>query len=244
MLLYLWCLVVLSAAKAYTSLEIQERGSSMQARNFNYPIYLDLTSRSCLVVGGGAVALRKIKGLLEAGAKVTLIAPMVIPPLAALLPMNPNLIYLSKSFVHGDAKGFFLVIAATDNHEVNAAVAQEAADNGQLANIADDPTAGNFIIPAQGHSGKLRFTVATGNTPALTKLLIGDIQNIYGEEFAALAAFIEEKREEIKALALTSKEREALWRKLLTAEAITLAHAGKFDQVKENIENAINRFRS
>jgi siroheme synthase-like protein len=122
-----------------------------------YPIFLDLRSKPVLVIGGGKVALRKTKGLLEAEARVTIIAPAVLEDLR----VQPVTIY-EREYRAGDCVGFTLVFAATNVREVNARIGREAADLGIPANIADAPEECGFIVPARFSEGDIQIAVSTG----------------------------------------------------------------------------------
>src|SRR5829696_8208061 len=124
---------------------------------FDYPVYLDLTGVRVLVVGGGSVAARKIAGLCAAGAIVTVIAPNVVHGTeAAQIEHRP--------YQHGDVTGFQLVVTATDDPEVNAAVAAEARAAHVFVNSADDPDNCTFILPAIGRRGPVTVAVSTGGS--------------------------------------------------------------------------------
>lgn len=124
-----------------------------------YPIFLDLRTKSVLVAGGGKVALRKTKGLVEAGARVTIIAPAVLDELRAL-PVT----VLEREYRDGDCAGQMLVFAATSSREVNAQIARESAGLGISANIADAPAECGFIVPARLSEGDVQIAVSTGGT--------------------------------------------------------------------------------
>ena len=118
----------------------------MAFNQFRYTVQLNMENRHCVVVGGGSVALRKAKSLLESGAAVTLIAPVILPEITALQRIFPALSLCRRNYKTGDLSRTFLVIAATDNREVNAAVVREARERQCLLNVADDPGAGNFSV--------------------------------------------------------------------------------------------------
>ena len=112
-----------------------------------------------LVVGAGKVALRKTKGLLEAGARVTVVAPGHLPEFEAL-PVR----LVSREFRTGDLGGAALVFAATDDRLTNHRIAIAAKGRGMFANIADSPAECGFLVPARLHRGKVQIAVSTGGT--------------------------------------------------------------------------------
>jgi len=134
---------------------------------FGYPVFLDLDGIEALVVGGGAVALRKAKGLAEAGARVTVIAPSLVAGLEAVADVVER-----RAYRRGDAGRFQLVITATDDPSVNAAVADEAKEARIWVNSADDPANCSFILPAVARRGAVTVAVSTGGaSPALASRL-------------------------------------------------------------------------
>jgi len=218
-------------------------GFILEKNSFTYPIQLHIQSKPCTVIGGGKVALRKVNSLLQAGAKITLVAPQLTPEL--LVYAKDGLItLLQRNFLPGDTTGAFLVIAATDNASVNEAIASEASSHNQLVNVTSNPDLGNFTVPGTLQKGNLVFTVATGGTPALTKLITRELHDSYGDNFAAFADFLLEIRNNIKNIPSTSLEREKLWKNMLTPKIMQLVRTGNIEKAKESITNAINSFRT
>jgi siroheme synthase-like protein len=151
---------------------------------FDYPIVLDLTGVPVLVVGGGRVALRKIEGLLAAHADITVIAPRVDAAIRAL-PVR----VVTRQFHPGDLDAVRLVITATDDPAVNAAVSGDATSRGIWVNSADDPANCTFTLPAVARDGAVTVTVSTGGaSPALASHLRSEIERWLGEIGAADAA--------------------------------------------------------
>ena len=160
-----------------------------------YPIYLNNLSRQTVVViGGGSVALRKVKGLLEVGASVTLISPKITQALEKL-SQTVSLRLIQRDYHPGDLRGAFLVIAATDDPRVNQAVWDEAQQENCLINVVDDPAHCNFIIPAQVRHGDFSIAVSTGGaSPALARRLREQLESDFGPEYGALTALMRELR--------------------------------------------------
>ena len=131
-----------------------------------YPLMLDGARLEALVVGGGAVATRKVRGLLDAGARVRVVAPEVSDDLAALEGAGQGLTVERRAYATGDAGRAQLVIAATDRREVNALVAADALALGRLVNVADAPEEGNCTTAATHRAGELTVAVTAGGVPA------------------------------------------------------------------------------
>ena len=125
------------------------------------PVMLNLSGKRCVIVGGGPVAVRRAKALREAGASVTVIAPNTEPELTA-----PPLELHHRPYRTGDLGGAFLVVIATDDPQVNEAVARDAQAAGVLVNRPDNPDAGDFTVPAHAHHGPITLAVHTGGASA------------------------------------------------------------------------------
>ena len=152
-----------------------------------YPVFFDLTQRPCVVVGGGAVAERKVAGLVEAGATVTVISPQLTPRLQQ--QVHEGVVqYVARPYQSGDLAGFFLAFVTTGNPAVDAAVFADGRAAGVLVNSADDPVRCDFFLPAVLRRGDLAIAVSTGGTsPALARVMREELQSMVGEDYTLLA---------------------------------------------------------
>jgi precorrin-2 dehydrogenase/sirohydrochlorin ferrochelatase len=211
---------------------------------FRYAVSLSLEKRPCVVVGGGKVALRKARSLLEAGAVLTVIAPALDTGFATLKKEWPSLVLLERPYRAGDLKGAFLVIAATDNRTVNQAAAAEAMQRHCLLNVVDNPETGNFSVPGSYETGQVRFAVSTGGNPRFTHLLLTDLAAQYGPDIGAFAAYLDIERERVKQRIPDSDARRKFWRAILKDDLLEELRTGHLEQVKERIANEIDRCRA
>jgi len=165
-----------------------------------YPVSLiGLAQRHVVVVGGGAVAARKVTALLEAGARVTVISPDLSPGLVALVETG-QIAAFRRPYRDGDLEMAFLVIAATDDVETNQAVWREADRRGCLINVVDDPSHSNFIVPAVVRRGEVTVAISTGgDSPALARRLRERLEAEIGPEYGELAALLGELRPDLLA---------------------------------------------
>jgi precorrin-2 dehydrogenase/sirohydrochlorin ferrochelatase len=163
-----------------------------------YPIAVNLNGKHCVVVGGGRVAERRIAGLREQGAQITLIAPEASPALQALA--EDGTVHWDRADYSNELlQGAFLVIAATNNRDVNAAVARDAQERGLLVCCADGYADGNFTTPAVIRRGDLTLTVTTGGqSPTLTALLRERLASEFGPEWETLTALLGQMRGDIQ----------------------------------------------
>lgn len=156
---------------------------------------LKLHGRRCVIIGGGAVALRRATSLVEAGAKVVVIAPQVKTELEAL-PLHVEL----RGYREGDLVGAFLAVIATDNPQVNITAAAEAARLNVIVNRADDPEAGDLTVPAHAWVGPLTICVGSGGiSPRASAVIRDQLVLSLDHDWARLLEIIEPFRNELQA---------------------------------------------
>jgi len=135
-----------------------------------------------VVVGGGAVASRKVGKLLQAGAEVVVVSPEVLPELAGM-----DVEILGRTYEYGDLEGANLAFTATGSRKVNAAVAKEAKERGVPINVADRPSEGDFAVPSTLRRGGLQVAVSTGGaSPTLARRIRGELEEAFGPEWAGV----------------------------------------------------------
>ena len=201
-----------------------------------YPVFLDLRGRRCLVVGGGEVAVRKVAGLLEAGADVTVIAPEISA-------MPPEARVLRRAFSPADIADMALVIAATNDPAVNAQIAAEARQRNIWVNVVDDPAAGSLILPSVVRRGALRIAISTGGaSPTLAARLRAQLEAQYGEEYGRLVSLLWRLRRawepRANAANLSTGARRAAWQQLLALPLLEYLRAGN-DQAAETAAQGV-----
>ncbi len=180
-----------------------------------FPVCLDIHQRRCIVVGGGRVAERKAKGLLEHGGRVEVISPELTPDLTNL-QKEGRLHWLQRDYQDGDLAEAFLVIAATDDTSVQARVFAEAESRQIMVNVADVPKWCNFILPATARRGDLSISVSTGGkSPALAKRLRGEMEDHFGKEYGELTEILGNLRSIILAFGKEHTENQELFSRLL-----------------------------
>jgi siroheme synthase-like protein len=163
-----------------------------------YPVFFDLTRHPCVVIGGGTVAERKVAGLVEAGATVTVISPRLTTGLGQWAD-DGVVQYIARPYQSGDLTGFFLAFVTTGNPTVDATVFADGRASGVLVNSADDPTHCDFFLPALIRRGDLAIAVSTGGTsPALARVMREELQSIVGEDYTLLAEIAAAMRREVR----------------------------------------------
>jgi precorrin-2 dehydrogenase/sirohydrochlorin ferrochelatase len=180
-----------------------------------YPVMLDLTGKSCLVVGGGEVAARKIESLLQAGAAVTVISPEVVESVKEWAEAG-RLAWRKERYQEQDVRGFALVVAATNQAEVNLAVYQAVKAADGWINIVDRPDLCNYIVPSVIQRGNLVISVSTsGASPSLAKKIKQRIEREIGPEYESYLEFLAEMRQQVLKQVADPKQRKELFQLLL-----------------------------
>ncbi len=163
-----------------------------------YPLSLKISGKRCVVVGGGQVARRKVRALLEHGANVEVISPDPCVELNKLVETG-KVKLLRRHYQPGDLQGALIAIAATDNSQINRQVVKEAKDKAVLVNVADDPQNSDFILPSYLRRGALTIAVSTaGVSPALARKIRTRLEKDFGDEYVSLVRLIGEVRAELK----------------------------------------------
>ncbi|MGY3902672.1 siroheme synthase CysG [Aeromonas lusitana] len=189
------------------------------------PIFCRLDNKPVLLVGGGEVAERKARLLLDAGAHLTVVAPQLDPELAALAS-NGTIDWLTAEFEPKQLVGRWLVVAATDRREVNALVYQSANQAGIFANVVDDPKRSSFIMPSIIDRSPLMVAISSGGkAPVLARLLREKLEALLPQHLGAVAAFAGGLRDRVKARFASMGERRQFWERLLGADRLGQALA-------------------
>lgn len=202
-----------------------------------YPVALKLENQVCLVVGGGAVAERKVSSLLKSGAKVKLVSKEVTPRLRRLIAAG-LVAYRQGEYACADLAGVFLAIGATSCPETNRRLAQDCRERNLLVNVVDSPELCNFYVPAVVTRDSFQIAVSTGGkSPLLARKIREELAKRYGPEYGELAGLLgrirEKARREIKDL----RARQALFGRLLDGEVLELMQKGLWKEAKERVLN-------
>jgi len=189
------------------------------------PIFLRLEQRPVAVVGGGAVAMRKVSALRAAGAHITLIAPHLDPQLAAEVARG-ELRHVAAPFTPAHLADAVVVIAATDDADVNRAVSQAAQERGLPVNVVDDAELSTFIFPAIIDRSPILVAVSSaGRAPVLARRIRAQIEAQLPARLGALARFMGERRRALKS-ALDAPARRQFWERIVSGPVATRLIAG------------------
>ena len=204
-----------------------------------YPICLDLEGKSCVVVGGGKVAERKVLGLLSCSAQVSVVSPELTEELTR--QHNEGIIqWINREYRTGDLEPAFLVIAATDDEETQMQVYEEAALHNILLNVADVPQRCNFILPATVRQGDLIISISTsGKSPALAGKLRLELEKRFGAEYRVLVDILGAVRPVILAAGLEQSENEKLFKQLQHDEMAEWIKSKDWSSLESHFEKVL-----
>jgi len=197
-----------------------------------YPLFLDISGRRCVVVGGGAVAERKVRRLLECGGRVEVVSGTLTAVLDAL-KQEGRIVHHEADYDGTQIQGAFLAIGATDNSTVNERVYRDARAGRILVNIVDQPRLCDFILPSLVERGDLAIAVSTsGRSPALAKQIRTELEDRFGPEYGILAGFLGELRDRVLAGGRPADENREKFEALLASDILEKIRARRWDEVK------------
>jgi len=200
-----------------------------------FPIFVRLKSQPCLVVGGGEVALRKVRLLLQAGARVTVVAPLACPGILDYAAQD-SVCFLAESFVPGHLQGMRLVIAATDQPAVNRQVADAAEHFNIWANVVDDVELSSYITPAIIDRSPLVIALSSGGgAPVLARLLRTRLESLIPSGWGRLARFAAAFRERVRERIQDGDARKAFWESVLQGPIADDLIAGNLPRAEQTM---------
>lgn len=204
-----------------------------------FPAFLDLAGRRVLLVGGGAVARRKAEALLEAGADVVVGAPALVPELARAVAEG-RLAHRNGTFLPDWLDGAWLVIAATDDAEVNAQVAREAESRRLWVNVVDDAPRCSFQVPARVERGPLQIAISSrGEAPMLARWVREQLETELDPALGALAEWLGGKREVLRTRFPDTARRRQVIEALIRGPAADALRAGRVDDAEALFKAAL-----
>jgi len=200
-----------------------------------YPVNLLLAGRSCLVVGGGTVAARKVEGLLACDAVVQVVSPVVDDEIRGW----PQVSIEERPYRQGDVEGHWLVISATDSSEVNRAVYLDCEAAGIWVCGADDPEHCSFTLPSIVRRGTLVVTVSTGGrSPAVARWLRARLEAEIGPEYGVMLDLVADHRAAVKAGGRSPADLD--WQKALDSDMLALIRTGDLDSARKQLDTCLS----
>lgn len=201
-----------------------------------YPLLMDLKDRHCVVIGGGKIAADKTHALLEADARVTVIAEDLTDTLIALAAAE-RIMHIARPYRDGDLTGAVLAISATDDAAVNRQVWEEGRRSGVLVNVVDDVPLCDFIAPSVIRQGDLTVAISTsGKAPALAVRIRECLEEAFGPEYARFLELAGSIRQPLAEQTPDFHTRRTRWYELVDSDILDLLRAGKKTAALRRIE--------
>jgi len=208
----------------------------MELENKYYPVFLDLEDRLCVVVGGGAVAFRKVESLLANGAIVRVVAPEISRSIMRLQGLEIR----KKQYDKSDLKNALLVFAATDMEETNKAVSMDALKLNVFCNVVDTPSFCTFIVPSVVEKGPIKIAISTGGvSPALSKKLREELTVAIGNEYEILARILGRIRPIVVSQNGGTEVHKRVFETLINSSLPEAIRKSRKDEVKSILKQAI-----
>lgn len=204
-----------------------------------FPIYLNLTGRRVVVIGGGEVAERKVESLLATHAAITVVSPQVSARLL-LLATERRIDLQRRVFQTGDCAGATIVLSATDDPAISEAVFKDAQKAGALVNTADQPALCDFIMPAVVRRGDIAIAISTsGTSPGLAARLRQKIARMIGPEYERLTQLLAAARPQIRRRIPEPEERKALQFRILDSDIMSYLKANDMAGAEKRLREII-----
>lgn len=203
------------------------------------PIFMNVKSQKCLVIGGGKVASRKVFMLLRAGAAVSVVSPELCQDLT-IRKNEGEITHIDRSFEDTDLEGCKVIIAATDNNTVNSHVSELAKSKGIPVNVVDAPDLCSFIVPSIIDRNPVQIAISTGGaSPVLARLLRSRLETFIPAAYGRLATLVESFREQVKSKFSNTDEIRTFWEGILEGPVADTLIAGKDKVARELLETAV-----
>ena len=206
-----------------------------------YPIFLDLNNQNVIVVGGGEVAERKIKNLLIYGCTIYISSPILTPHLQQLVATK-KIHHIPDESLDTYMDTAFMVIAATDDAEVNSKIAFQAKKHGLLINTVDQPKDCNFIMPSIVKRGNLQIAISTaGKSPALAKKIRKELQNTFPPEYDLLTELLGKIRTKLLSQNQPASKNKVIFQQLVEANLLEMITHKNWDGIQTTLQSILGK---
>lgn len=206
-----------------------------------FPAFIDLKDKSCVVIGGGTVAERKVEKLIASGGVVTVVAPELTPELA-FRAKEGEITHNAKTYSSDDLADAFLVTAATNSTDINQQICTDAEKINCLVNAAENPSQGNYIVPSVVDRSPVTIAVSTGGaSPVLARQLRMKLETMVPSSCGNLAAITEEYREKVKQQFPEQHDRKRFWENALKGTFAELVYAGHVEEARQLLDELLEK---
>jgi len=204
-----------------------------------YPIFVQLEGKKVVVVGGGNVAHRKVLALLECGAAIYLAGRELTPELKQMVEKR-EFHFLGREFKDEYLNNAFMIIAATDDKDLNHQISTSAREKGVWVNAVDQPPDCDFIVPSILKRGDLQIAISTsGKSPALARKIRKGLEAQFGQEYETFLAMMGRLRKEILSLGLPQEENSRIFQKIVDADLLENFSDGSPQKMAEYLKNIL-----
>lgn len=205
-----------------------------------FPVFLNLVNQKCLIIGGGKVAERKVRDLLNYDAGITVISPCAEDNIKHWA--NQGIIdWRPRRFQKDDLDSVFLVFLATDDRDLNREIVSLCRDKQILVNAVDDPPNCDFYVPSILRQKSLAIAISTeGKSPLFARKLREELEKIITAEYGDFVEILGEQRERIKAQVPDIETRKEILTSLVYSDILKLLKAGEIEKVRERVEQCMS----
>ncbi|MEN6389771.1 MAG: bifunctional precorrin-2 dehydrogenase/sirohydrochlorin ferrochelatase [Syntrophomonas sp.] len=204
---------------------------------------MNLRERKCLVVGGGPVAERKVKSILECEGLVRIVSPCITSTLADLSAQK-RLEWDARNYSEVDLAGVFLAFICTDDYQLNRTIAQDCHQRMIMVNVADDPSNCDFFVPSLLRRDSLAVAISTeGRSPLFSRRLREELEELIPQDYGQLVDGLGRMRDHIKTLVEDTNTRQAVYRLLLQPDILELLRNNQEEKARERIEACISSWQ-
>lgn len=205
------------------------------------PLFHNLNGRRCVMVGGGSVALRKIRPLMEVGAKVEIIAPEINTAITDLAEKHSLCLYQRK-FNNADLEGAALVIAATDDKQLNKQVSEQAQKLNIPVNVVDQPELCSVVFPSIVDRSPVQIAISSGGTaPVLARMLRTRLESLIPSGYGFLAQLAGKFRQQVKEKITEPNSRKAFWEDVFSGDISELVFSNKHDIAESKLQEKLDK---
>lgn len=205
------------------------------------PLFHNLNGRRCVMVGGGSVALRKIRPLIEVGAKVEIIAPEINTAITDLAEKHSLCLYQRK-FNNDDLEGAALVIAATDDKQLNKQVSEQAQKLNIPVNVVDQPELCSVVFPSIVDRSPVQIAISSGGTaPVLARMLRTRLESLIPSGYGFLAQLAGKFRQQVKEKITEPNSRKAFWEDVFSGDISELVFSNKHDVAESKLQEKLDK---
>lgn len=204
-----------------------------------FTLCLDVEGKNAAVFGGGEVARRKAASLKDAGTNVIVVSPQ-LDPVLEYMSFQKEITWIQREYQDGDIDGKDIVVAATNNREVNETIGKICKERGILCNVVDAPNEGSYIVPTIVERGAFSIAIGTsGISPTLAASIRQELEMAYGEEYGMFLEVVAPLREMVQQEFSSPQQRQKIFDRMVSSRALSLLRSGMHEQAEKELREII-----